>query len=388
MREARYRVALADLQTLTGAVLMMRHDGRDDCIGVHASASRRARLASCGGKSSEEEAQRRSSPLTSRRCCMSQIQRTIRADGAALPASAGGDRPEDRRRRSSGSTCSAARACAPASCSSSSRTADLAGAAAESRAALRPGRGDTTRRPRRRRCRRSCRKPSSTRAPRRTRSTPQQAVFDNRQRLFTEGAIAQKDVNDAQVNLSQARNQYETARKHLEDLQGFAQRPGAEGGCGAARRGARAQRRRRRRSSATRGITSPIDGVVTDRPLYAGETRAERRSRRHGDGPVAGDRARPRLASGGGGAQGRRRRQPHRARTARPIPGKVTQISPALDAASTTVEVWVQAANQDGKLRPGSSHRVEMIAQDRAERAGHSAEARADEPVGRDLRRS
>ncbi len=37
-------------------------------------------------------------------------------------------------------------------------------------------------------------------ARRRTRSTPQQAVFDNRQRLFREGAIAQKDVNDAQVD--------------------------------------------------------------------------------------------------------------------------------------------------------------------------------------------
>ncbi len=45
-----------------------------------------------------------------------------------------------------------------------------------------------------------------------------------------------------------------------------------------------------------------------------------------------------------------------------PIPGKVTQISPALDAANTTVEVWVQADNKDGALRPGTSLRVEMIA--------------------------
>src|SRR5476649_1013808 len=50
----------------------------------------------------------------------------------------------------------------------------------------------------------------------------QQSVFDNRQRLYREGAIAQKDVNDAQVSLSQARTQYETARKHLENLQSFA----------------------------------------------------------------------------------------------------------------------------------------------------------------------
>ena len=45
-----------------------------------------------------------------------------------------------------------------------------------------------------------------------------------------------------------------------------------------------------------------------------------------------------------------------------PIAAKVTQISPALDAANTTVEVWVQADNADGALRPGSTLRVEMIA--------------------------
>ena len=41
---------------------------------------------------------------------------------------------------------------------------------------------------------------------------------------------------------------------------------------------------------------------------------------------------------------------------------KVTQISPALDALNTTVEVWVEAENRDGRLRPGVSMKVEMIA--------------------------
>ena len=45
-----------------------------------------------------------------------------------------------------------------------------------------------------------------------------------------------------------------------------------------------------------------------------------------------------------------------------PIAGKVTLINAALDAASSTVEVWVEAENADGTLRPGSSIRVEMIA--------------------------
>jgi RND family efflux transporter MFP subunit len=46
-----------------------------------------------------------------------------------------------------------------------------------------------------------------------------------------------------------------------------------------------------------------------------------------------------------------------------PYPAKVTQVSPALDAANSTVEVWVQADNKDGALRPGTSVKVEMIAQ-------------------------
>jgi RND family efflux transporter MFP subunit len=45
------------------------------------------------------------------------------------------------------------------------------------------------------------------------------------------------------------------------------------------------------------------------------------------------------------------------------IPGKVTVISPALDPSSSTVEVWVQAPNMGNRLTPGTSLRLEMIAQ-------------------------
>src|SRR5262249_55717168 len=46
-----------------------------------------------------------------------------------------------------------------------------------------------------------------------------------------------------------------------------------------------------------------------------------------------------------------------------PMPGKVTVISPALDPSSTTVEIWVQADNKAGRVKAGTSMRVEMIAQ-------------------------
>src|SRR5436190_16163540 len=91
----------------------------------------------------------------------------------------------------------------------------------------------------------------------------QQALYDNRQNLYKQGAIALKDVNEAQASLSQARGQYETAKKRFDDLQGFA---GEQ-----ALKAARAQRdQARARNEAAQAqlsysrLTSPIDGVVTD----------------------------------------------------------------------------------------------------------------------------
>jgi multidrug efflux pump subunit AcrA (membrane-fusion protein) len=188
----------------------------------------------------------------------------------------------------------------------------------------------------------------------------QQALFDNRQKLFREGAIAQKDVNDAQVALSQARTQAETARKHLEDLKSFANDQALRAAA-AQRDAARGHNESAQAQLSYSRITSPIDGVVTDLPFYPGETPAAGApvvtvmdvsrviARTHVSQSEAseisiGNDAR---VIGGNGI---------------PIPAKVTQLSPALDAAGSTVEVWVEADNRDGKLRPGSSVRVEVVA--------------------------
>jgi RND family efflux transporter MFP subunit len=47
----------------------------------------------------------------------------------------------------------------------------------------------------------------------------------------------------------------------------------------------------------------------------------------------------------------------------KPVDGKVTVVSPALDPGSTTVEVWVQAKNPKQKLMPGTSVQISMLAQ-------------------------
>ena len=187
-----------------------------------------------------------------------------------------------------------------------------------------------------------------------------QAIYDSRQALFREGAIAQKDVNEAQVALSQARNQYELAQKHLADLRSF--------GNDAALKAASAQRdqAKARLDSAQAQlsysrITSPIDGVVTDRPIFSGETASSGTAvvtvmdlskviaRAHISQTEAAELNVGNPASLIG---------PDNI----PVDAKVTQISPALDATSTTVEVWVEAANPDAKLKPGTSVRAEMIA--------------------------
>ncbi len=188
----------------------------------------------------------------------------------------------------------------------------------------------------------------------------QQAIYDSRRRLLQEGAISAKDVNDAQVSLSQARTQYETAQKRLEDLQGFARDQELKAAA-AQRDAARGRLDSAQAQLSYSRVTSPITGVVTDLPYYAGEMPPSGQpvvtvmdlsqviARTHVSQSEAaelkvGDDAN---LIGPGGA---------------PIPAKVSQISPALDAANTTVEVWVQADNRDGTIRPGTSLRVEMIA--------------------------
>ena len=91
-------------------------------------------------------------------------------------------------------------------------------------------------------------------------------------------------------------------------------------------------------------IRSPINGVVTDRPSYPGETPAPGTplltvmdtSSVIGAHPYPAER----------GRCARSRAMPPRIQRSRrrPVAGKVTLVSPALDPNSTTVEVWVEAA--------------------------------------------
>jgi len=190
----------------------------------------------------------------------------------------------------------------------------------------------------------------------------QQKLFDSRQSLFKEGAISQKEVNDAQVALSQARSQYQTTLKHLETVRGVSNEQAIKGAA-AQRDAAKARIESAQAQLGYSRIVSPIDGVVTDRPLYAGEMPAsgspvitvmdlsQVEARVH----ISQDDARQiklgdpaNLLPADGGAQ---------------VPGKVVLISPAVDPTSTTVEVRVHAPNTANRFKAGTTVRVEMIAQ-------------------------
>lgn len=178
-----------------------------------------------------------------------------------------------------------------------------------------------------------------------------QKIYQARQNLLRQGAVSAKDVEDARISLTQAQNQLESAQKQY-DLQA------AEGQLNAAKgkaAGAEAQ-------LAYSRITSPISGVVTDRPLFPGETPDPSKplltimdmSRIVARAHIAQTEA-ARLKVGDNATISS-------AGTDEPLKGKVTLVSPALDPNSTTVEVWVEATNAGEKLKPGASAQVSIIA--------------------------
>jgi HlyD family secretion protein len=180
----------------------------------------------------------------------------------------------------------------------------------------------------------------------------QQKTYDNRLSLFKQGAVSQKDVTDAQIALTQARDQYQMAQKQFDVQAAEGQLKAAKGKSTSAA----AQLSYAR-------IVSPINGVVTDRPIYPGETAPS-------GAPILTVMdlsqviARAHIAQ----QEAAELKAGDAAKISLPgqsddFPGKVTLVSPALDPNSTTVEVWVQAANPGGKLKPGSSVRVAIVSQ-------------------------
>ena len=202
----------------------------------------------------------------------------------------------------------------------------------------------------------------------------QQKIYSSRKELFEQGALPRKELDQAGVDLTNARNQYEIAQKKLDALNAVVTQQNLKSARGQLESaqgkyaGAAAQ-------LSYSEIRSPINGVVTERPLYPGEMvsagtalltvmdTSQLTARAHIPQPSAallkvGDAANVTVPG-----------------IDTPFSGKVSVVSPALDPNSTTVEVWVQLKNPKGQLKPGTSAQVSMVARSLPDALAIPAEA-------------
>jgi multidrug efflux pump subunit AcrA (membrane-fusion protein) len=186
-----------------------------------------------------------------------------------------------------------------------------------------------------------------------------QSIVKNRKQLFAEGAIPGRDLDTAQAALVQAQAAYDAAAKHLDSVHSVSRAAAlqaAQGNLASAEgkyQGAEAQVNYSE-------IHSPIEGVVTDRPLFAGETVAA-------GAPLITVMDTSTLIAKAHIAQSLVQQLKVGGEAQVLVPGisdpvaaAVSLISPALDAGSTTVEVWVKIENKSGSLKVGTPVKVSI----------------------------
>lgn len=174
-----------------------------------------------------------------------------------------------------------------------------------------------------------------------------------RKRLLAEGAIAGRDTDTAVAQQVQAQATYDIAVQHLNAVRTTTQTASTKSAQGQLT----SAEGRYKNAAAQVGyanLRSPISGVVTDRPYFVGETAPAgapvvtvmdttsllaklHLSQAATQKLTLGDEAEVNVPG-----------------VETPVKAKVSFISPALDAGSTTVEVWLKLANADGKLKAGT----------------------------------
>lgn len=189
-----------------------------------------------------------------------------------------------------------------------------------------------------------------------------QKLYESRKQLLEQGALPRRQVDEANVAFVQARSQYEVVAKHLATLE----KVGKDSGVKQAQAQVDAAQGRYRSAQVQleySRITSPLTGVITDRPMYTGEMASPSTPLltvmdisqviARANVPAeqlnllkVGDEAVIVAADSSAG-----------------LHGKVTVISSALDANSTTAEVWIKAANSGELLKPGTSVQVSIVAE-------------------------
>jgi multidrug efflux pump subunit AcrA (membrane-fusion protein) len=190
-----------------------------------------------------------------------------------------------------------------------------------------------------------------------------QKLLDSQTELFRQGALAGRRVEEARVGFASAKAQLQAAQEHLRVLNSV----GKGDQISTARAQVQTANAQLQAAQAQLGyaeIHSPRSGVVTDRPIYEGEmavpgtplitvvdiSRVVARvniPQSQGNLIKVGQPAEVIQADSG-----------------QQVPGKVIVVSPATDANSTTLQVWVQAENPGERLKPGSSVHVKVITEE------------------------
>ena len=189
----------------------------------------------------------------------------------------------------------------------------------------------------------------------------QKKVYDARKDLFDQGAIPRRDLDSAEVALAQARSQNEQAQKQLVDLQKLGKEQTLKSASGQLS-AAKGKYLNAKAQLSYSEIRSPIDGVVTDRPLFQGELATANQplltvmdtSKLIAKAHIAQDEA-VELKVGDAAELSFEGLDD-------PIKGRVMLISPALDPGSTTIEVWFEAIKPGAALKPGMNVSVEAVA--------------------------
>jgi len=187
------------------------------------------------------------------------------------------------------------------------------------------------------------------------------SVYDSRQKLYQQGALARKLVDDAQVAYVQARGQYDAAQQHLQALESAGKQEQIKSAAAQVDT-AKAHYEGAAALLSYSEVRSPISGVISERNLYPGEM-ATAGSPLLTVMDISRVVARTNVPQGQAGylkvGDAATVRQVD---STEEVPGKVIVVSPAVDPNSTTVQVWVEAPNPGERLKPGVTVHVTMVA--------------------------
>jgi HlyD family secretion protein len=176
---------------------------------------------------------------------------------------------------------------------------------------------------------------------------------EERKGLLKEGAIAGRDVDTAIAATIQAQAAYDSATKHLANVEKTTHQTSIDSAQGQLT-SAQGKLENAEAQASFAELRSPIDGVVTDRPFFPGETAAA-------GAPAITVMDTSSLLAKLHISQAAAQQLKVGGKAELMIPGiddpqaaTVALISPALDPGSTTVEIWLRLPNPGGRFKVGT----------------------------------